>query len=48
MEQLRQAFRQCKAENRAALVTYVTAGYPEPKLMPSILLGMQKGGAGAW
>lgn len=31
---------------QAALVTYVTAGYPKPELMPGILLAMQKGGAG--
>lgn len=31
---------------QAALVTYVTAGFPKPELMPGILLAMQKGGAG--
>ncbi|KAH8156259.1 hypothetical protein CIB48_g11985, partial [Xylaria polymorpha] len=45
MESLRQTFKRCKAENRAALVTYVTAGFPKPELMPGILLAMQKGGA---
>ncbi|KAI0803696.1 tryptophan synthetase [Xylaria sp. FL0064] len=45
MDHLRQTFKRCKAENRAALVTYVTAGFPRPELMPDILLGMQKGGA---
>ncbi|KAI0015641.1 tryptophan synthetase [Xylariomycetidae sp. FL0641] len=45
MDGLKQAFKRCKAENRAALVTYVTAGYPKPEYMPEILLGMQKGGA---
>ncbi|KAI0182626.1 tryptophan synthetase [Xylaria flabelliformis] len=45
MEPLRQTFKRCKAENRAALVTYVTAGFPKPELMPGILLAMQKGGA---
>ncbi|KAI0966115.1 tryptophan synthetase [Xylaria arbuscula] len=45
MDHLKQTFKRCKAENRAALVTYVTAGFPQPDLMPSILLGMQKGGA---
>ncbi|KAJ2971025.1 hypothetical protein NUW58_g9532 [Xylaria curta] len=45
MEHLRQTFKRCKAENRAALVTYVTAGFPEPELMPGILLAMQNGSA---
>nr|AAO47003.1 tryptophan synthetase [Nodulisporium sp. ATCC74245] len=45
MEALKQTFRRCKAENRAALVTYVTAGYPKPEDTPGILLGLQKGGA---
>ncbi|KAI1276480.1 tryptophan synthetase [Xylaria sp. FL0933] len=45
MDHLKQTFKRCKAENRAALVTYVTAGFPRPELMPDILLGMQKGGA---
>ncbi|KAI0484046.1 tryptophan synthetase [Xylariaceae sp. FL0804] len=45
MEALGQTFKRCKAEGRAALVTYVTAGFPKPEYMPDILLGMQKGGA---
>ncbi|CAI4219705.1 unnamed protein product [Parascedosporium putredinis] len=45
MEGLRQVFRRCKAQNRAALVTYVTAGYPKPENTPDILLALEKGGA---
>ncbi|KAI1453159.1 tryptophan synthetase [Annulohypoxylon moriforme] len=45
MEALKQTFKRCRAENRAALVTYVTSGYPRPEDTPNILLGMQKGGA---
>ncbi|KAI1799192.1 tryptophan synthetase [Daldinia bambusicola] len=45
MEALKQTFRRCKAEKRAALVTYVTAGYPKPEDTPGVLVGMQKGGA---
>ncbi|KAI0145316.1 tryptophan synthetase [Xylariaceae sp. FL1272] len=45
MDHLKQTFKKCKAENRAALVTYVTAGYPRPEAMPDVLLGMQNGGA---
>ncbi|KAI1204472.1 tryptophan synthetase [Annulohypoxylon truncatum] len=45
MEALKQTFKRCKAENRAALVTYVTSGYPNPEETPDILLGMQNGGA---
>ncbi|KAL2260545.1 hypothetical protein VTK26DRAFT_5412 [Humicola hyalothermophila] len=45
MEALRKTFARCKAENRAALVTYVTAGFPKPELTPNVLLSMEKGGA---
>ncbi|RYP08669.1 hypothetical protein DL764_001797 [Monosporascus ibericus] len=45
MEHLKLTFKRCKAENRTALVTYVTAGYPKPEETPDILVGMQKGGA---
>ncbi|KAK4460112.1 putative tryptophan synthase [Cladorrhinum samala] len=45
MEALKDTFAQCKAQNRAALVTYVTAGFPSPQATPDILLAMQKGGA---
>ncbi|KAB5583477.1 tryptophan synthase beta subunit-like PLP-dependent enzyme [Coniochaeta sp. 2T2.1] len=45
MEALKQTFRRCKAENRAALVTYVTAGFPTVEATPSVLLAMEKGGA---
>ncbi|KAH9886396.1 tryptophan synthetase [Xylariomycetidae sp. FL2044] len=45
MEALKQTFKRCKAENRSALVTYVTSGYPKPEDTPDILLGMQRGGA---
>ncbi|KAI0880161.1 tryptophan synthetase [Annulohypoxylon maeteangense] len=45
MEALKQTFKRCKAENRAALVTYVTSGYPKPEDTPDILIGMQNGGA---
>ncbi|ROT38596.1 tryptophan synthase [Sodiomyces alkalinus F11] len=45
MEAIRQAFQRCKAQNRPALVTYVTAGYPTPEETPGILLALEKGGA---
>lgn len=45
MDHLKQTFQRCKAENRPAFVTYVTAGFPTPEAMPGIMLGMQKGGA---
>ncbi|KAK4186502.1 putative tryptophan synthase [Podospora australis] len=45
MEGLKQTFARCKAENRAALVTYVTAGFPNPEATPDVLLAMEKGGA---
>ncbi|PHH79196.1 hypothetical protein CDD82_2540 [Ophiocordyceps australis] len=45
MEAIKQTFKRCKAQNRTALVTYVTAGFPRPEETPSILLAMQRGGA---
>ncbi|KAF4584251.1 Tryptophan synthase [Ophiocordyceps camponoti-floridani] len=45
MEAIRQTFKRCKARNRPALVTYVTAGFPAPGQSPGILLAMEKGGA---
>jgi hypothetical protein len=46
MEQIKATFARCKNEKRAALVTYVTAGYPTAEETPDIMLGMQAGGAG--
>ncbi|VBB78453.1 Putative Tryptophan synthase [Podospora comata] len=45
MEGLKQTFARCKAQNRSALVTYVTAGFPNPAATPDVLLAMEKGGA---
>ncbi|KOS22771.1 Tryptophan synthase [Escovopsis weberi] len=45
MEAIKETFRRCKAENRPALVVYVTAGYPRPEDTPGILLAMERGGA---
>jgi tryptophan synthase alpha chain len=38
-------FAQCRAEGRAALVTYVMAGDPDPETSLSILKGLPKAGA---
>ncbi len=48
MEQIKATFAQCKSEKRAALVTYVTAGYPTAEETPDIMLGMEAGGAGTF
>ncbi|KAI1139294.1 tryptophan synthase beta subunit-like PLP-dependent enzyme [Hypoxylon sp. FL0543] len=45
MEAIKETFAQCKKENRSALITYVTAGYPTPAETPDILLAMAAGGA---
>ncbi|KAF9007422.1 bifunctional tryptophan synthase TRP1 [Cyathus striatus] len=45
MEALRSVFEARKAENRPALVTFVTAGYPAKNDTVPILLAMQAGGA---
>ena len=47
MDHIKETFAQCKRENRAALVTYVTAGYPTADETVDILLGMEAGGAGS-
>lgn len=46
MEHIKETFAQCRSEKRAALVTYVTAGYPTADETLDILLGMEAGGAG--
>lgn len=46
MEAIKQTFAQCKKEERPALVTYVTAGFPTTPETVDILLGMEAGGAG--
>ncbi|PNY23659.1 Tryptophan synthase [Tolypocladium capitatum] len=45
MEAIKQTFKRCKSQNRAALVSYVTAGFPHPQATPSIMLAMEKGGS---
>lgn len=45
MEAIKQTFQRCKAQNKSALVAYVTAGYPRPEDTPDILLSLEKGGA---
>ncbi|KAL1647427.1 anthranilate synthase / indole-3-glycerol phosphate synthase [Diplodia intermedia] len=44
-DHIRKTFQQCKKEQRPALVTYVTAGYPTPQEAPDVLLAMEAGGA---
>lgn len=46
MEHIKETFARCRREKRAALVTYVTAGYPTADETVDILLGMEAGGAG--
>ena len=48
MDQIKKTFAQCKKENRAAFVTYVTAGFPTEDETVEILLGMEAGGAGEY
>lgn len=46
MDAIKAVFARCKDDHRAALVTYVTAGYPTADGTPEIMLAMQAGGAG--
>ena len=48
MDHIKETFAQCKKERRAALVTYVTAGYPTAGETVDILLAMEAGGAGRY
>ncbi|KAJ6189038.1 hypothetical protein N7519_003946 [Penicillium mononematosum] len=45
MKAIKDAFAECKAQNRAAMITYVTAGFPTISETPDIMLAMQAGGA---
>lgn len=46
MDAIKAVFARCKDDHRAALITYVTAGYPTANGTPEIMLAMQAGGAG--
>lgn len=46
MDAIKQTFEKCKHEKRAALVAYVTAGYPTVEESVDILLALENGGAG--
>lgn len=46
MEQIKQTFVKAREQNRAALVPYITAGYPTAKETPDILLRLESSGAG--
>ncbi|KAJ9210273.1 hypothetical protein DTO166G4_8124 [Paecilomyces variotii] len=45
MEAIKQTFAKAKQARRAALVAYVTAGYPTAEETVDIMLGMENGGA---
>lgn len=45
IEGIRKAFAKAKSENRPALVTYVSAGFPTIPETPEILLSLEAGGA---
>ncbi|KAL4933379.1 tryptophan synthase TRP5 [Aspergillus undulatus] len=45
MEHIKNTFAKCKAEKRAALVAYITAGYPTVEEAVDIILGLENGGA---
>ena len=46
MEHIRQAFARAAIQQRAALVAYITAGYPTIEETVELLLGLETGGAG--
>lgn len=46
MEHIKNTFARVKQEKRAALVAYITAGYPTIEESVDIILGLENGGAG--
>lgn len=48
MEAIQQTFAKCKAAKRAALFSYITAGYPTAEETVDILLSLECGGAGEY
>jgi tryptophan synthase len=46
MDRIKEQFAKCKQERRAALVAYVTAGYPTIEETVDILLALECGGTG--
>lgn len=46
MDAIKQTFAKCKEQKRAALVAYITAGYPTIEEAVDILIGLENGGAG--
>lgn len=46
MDHIKATFAKCKEQKRAALVSYITAGYPTVEETVDILLGLESGGAG--
>ncbi|KAI9935001.1 hypothetical protein ASPWEDRAFT_44565 [Aspergillus wentii DTO 134E9] len=45
MEHIRNTFAKCKEQKRAALVSYITAGYPTVEETVDIIIGLENGGA---
>ncbi|KAJ5380511.1 uncharacterized protein N7496_002939 [Penicillium cataractarum] len=45
MDSIKETFARCKEQRRAALVAYITAGYPTTEEAVDILLGLENGGA---
>src|SRR5512135_982064 len=43
---IRQAFERARANERATLVAYITAGDPSPDRTASLVLALERGGAG--
>ena len=48
MDHLKATFAKCKEEKRAALVAYISCGFPTVEETVDILLGLENGGAGAY
>ncbi|KAK9712470.1 anthranilate synthase / indole-3-glycerol phosphate synthase [Basidiobolus ranarum] len=42
---IKQVFQNCQKEGRPAFVTFITAGFPEAKETPQVLLSLERGGA---
>lgn len=45
MTHIDEAFQRAKSAGRAALITYITAGYPDLKLLPGLVAALTEGGS---
>ncbi|PSR20388.1 MAG: tryptophan synthase subunit alpha [Sulfobacillus acidophilus] len=45
MRRIEEAFQEAKQQNRAALITYITAGYPNLEILPNLVRALSEAGS---